>query len=203
MTDTHIDDTLDDLWSPLSVGDTVPESLSFEVYHEDQIKHTSFKDLRGKWAILFFYPQDFTFVCPTELGEMADLYAAFKEKGAEIVSVSTDTVHVHKAWHDASPTIKKIEFPMAADPAHELSDLFGVLILDKGVTHRGTFIISPDGVIKGVEITDDAIGRSGKETLRKFKAAQYVDQHPGKVCPASWQEGEETLTPGLDLVGKL
>jgi peroxiredoxin (alkyl hydroperoxide reductase subunit C) len=199
-----MDDSLyDDVWSPLSVGNSVPEELSFEVYQNEEQKWMSFKDLRGAWTILFFYPADFTFVCPTELGEMADLYETFEKEGAEIVSVSTDTVHVHKAWHDASPTIKKINFPMAADPAHDLSDLFGVLIEDKGITHRGTFIISPEGVIKGVEITDDAIGRSAKETLRKFRAAKHVEQNPGTVCPASWDEGGDTLKPGLDLVGKI
>jgi peroxiredoxin (alkyl hydroperoxide reductase subunit C) len=194
----HEDDFL-----PLSVGDVVPPLLDFEVYQDEKIKRMNFGDLRGKWAVLFFYPADFTFVCPTELGEMADLYETFKKEGAEIVSVSTDTVHVHKAWHDASSTIKKIAFPMAADPSHELSDLFGVLIPHKGVTHRGTFIISPDGVIKSIEITDDAIGRSAKETFRKFKAAKYVSENPGTVCPASWEEGGDTLKPGLDLVGKI
>ncbi len=193
----------EDVWSPLTVGDTVPEGLNFEVYQNEEIKKMSFKDLRGKWTVLFFYPADFTFVCPTELGEMADLYEQFKKEGAEIVSVSTDTVFVHKAWHDESETIKKITFPMAADPAHDMADLFGVLIEDKGVTHRGTFIINPDGVIKGVEVTDDAIGRSAKETLRKLKAAKYVNEHPGNVCPASWDEGGDTLAPGLDLVGKI
>ena len=193
----------EDVWSPLTVGDTVPEGLSFEVYQNEEIKKMSFKDLRGKWTVLFFYPADFTFVCPTELGEMADLYEQFKKEGAEIVSVSTDTVFVHKAWHDESETIKKITFPMAADPSHDMSDLFGVLIEDKGVTHRGTFIIVPEGVIKGVEVTDDAIGRSAKETFRKLKAAKYVNEHPGNVCPASWDEGGDTLAPGLDLVGKI
>ncbi|MBI4086536.1 redoxin domain-containing protein [Candidatus Kaiserbacteria bacterium] len=203
MTDTHTDDTLDDIWSPLTVGDVVPEEIGFEVYHEDRIRQMSFKDLRGGWTILFFYPADFTFVCPTELGEMADLYETFKKDGAEIVSVSTDTVHVHKAWHDTSAMVKKVSFPMAADPAHELSDLFGVLIAEKGITHRGTFIISPEGVIKTLEVNDDAVGRSGKETLRKFRAAKHALDNPGTVCPASWEEGGETLTPGLDLVGKL
>jgi len=203
-----MDDSLYDDCLPLTVGDTVPEEVKFEVYQKDgekadEQKWMSFKDLRGTWTILFFYPEDFTFVCPTELGEMAALYETFKKEGAEIISVSTDTVHVHKAWHDSSPTIKMINFPMAADPAHDLSDLFGVLIEEKGITNRGTFIISPEGVIKGVEITDDAIGRSAKETLRKFKAAKHVGENPGTVCPASWDEGDAILVPGLDLVGKI
>lgn len=201
------DSVYNDVWSPLTVGDVVPALLDFEAYQnqgqDEKIRRMNFGDLRGRWVILFFYPADFTFVCPTELGEMADLYKTFKREGAEIVSVSTDTVHVHKAWHDASATIKKITFPMASDPAHELSELFGVLIEDKGITHRGTFIINPEGVIKAVEITDDAIGRKALETLRKFKAAKHAGENPGTVCPASWEEGDDTLTPGLDLVGKI
>lgn len=199
-----MDDSIyDEAWSPLTVGDVVPPLVDFEVYQDEKIKRMNFGDLRGSWTILFFYPADFTFVCPTELGEMADLYETFKKEGAEVVSVSTDTVHVHKAWHDASPTIKKITFPMAADPSHELSDIFGVLIEEKGITHRGTFILTPEGMIKGVEITDDAIGRSAKETLRKFRAAKHASENPGTVCPASWEEGDDTLQPGLDLVGKI
>lgn len=188
---------------PLTVGDTVPEGIDFSVYHNGDISELSFESLRGKWVILMFYPKDFTYVCPTELGEMNGLYETFKAEGAEIVSVSTDTPEVHKAWHDGSPTIKDIKFPMAADPAHLLSEVFGVLIEDEGVTHRGTFIISPEGVIKTLEINDDAIGRCGKETLRKFKAAKFVGSHPANVCPASWNEGDDTLTPGVDLVGKI
>lgn len=197
------DSVYDDAWVPLTVGDVVPALLDFEAYQDEKIRRTNFGDLRGTWIILFFYPADFTFVCPTELGEMAGLYETFKKEGAEIISVSTDTVHVHKAWHDVSATIKKITFPMAADPSHELSELFGVLIPEKGIAHRGTFIINPEGVIKTVEITDDAIGRKALETLRKFRAARHVSEHPGTVCPASWEEGDDTLQPGLDLVGKI
>jgi len=191
------------IFAPLTVGDEVPEDLDFDVFKDGDFSKMNFGDLRGKWTVLIFYPKDFTFVCPTELGEMAHLYEQFTKEGAEVVSVSTDTVEVHKAWHDASDTIKQITYPMAADPSHVLSDLFGVLIEDEGVTHRGTFIISPDGVIKTLEINSDAIGRSGKETLRKFKAAKYVGENPANVCPASWDEGDDTLTPGVDLVGKI
>lgn len=187
----------------LAIGDTVPEDISFDIYHEDEEKKMSFKDLRGKWAIIFFYPADFSFVCPTELGELAQNYEAFKKEGAEIVSVSTDTVYVHKAWHDDSETIKKIMFPMAADPSHELADLFDVLIPEEGLALRGTFIINPEGVVKAIEINDNSIGRSARELLRKLKAAKYVSLHDGQVCPASWDEGDDTLTPGMDLVGKI
>jgi len=191
------------VFAPLTVGDEVPEDLDFDVFADGDFSQMSFGDLRGKWVILMFYPKDFTFVCPTELGEMASLHDEFLKEGAEIVSVSTDTVEVHKGWHDASSTIATIKYPMAADPSHLLSELFGVLIEDEGVTHRGTFIISPDGIVKTIEINHDAIGRCGKETLRKFKAAKYVSNNPANVCPASWDEGGETLTPGVDLVGKI
>jgi peroxiredoxin len=193
----------EDFFAPLSVGDTVPEELNFDIYQNDEISKLSFGDLRGKWTVLVFYPADFTFVCPTELGEMADLYEEFTKAGAEVVSMSTDTAFVHKAWHDASDTIKKIKYPMAADPSHQISDLFRVLIEDEGVAHRGTFIISPEGVIETIEINSDAIGRCAKETLRKLKAAMYVEKNPTNVCPASWNEGDDTLTPGVDLVGKI
>lgn len=191
------------VFAPLTIGDEVPQELEFEVYHDDKISELSFGELRGKWTVLFFYPADFTFVCPTELAEMAALYGEFQKVGAEVVSVSTDTPFVHKAWHDTSEAIKTIAYPMAADPSHELSDLFGVLMADTGMAMRGTFIISPDGIIKTMEINDDAIGRCAKETLRKLKAAKYVGEHPANVCPASWDEGDEVLTPGVDLVGKI
>ncbi len=193
----------DPIFAPLTVGDEVPESIDFEVFRDGEFSKMSFADLRGKWTVLMFYPKDFTFVCPTELGEMANLYEKFKAEGAEIVSVSTDTKEVHKAWHDTSDTIKQITYPMAADPSHLISELFGVLIEDEGVTHRGTFIISPDGVIKGVEITHDGIGRCGNETFRKLKAAKFVGENPANVCPASWDVGEDVLTPGPDMVGKI
>jgi len=188
---------------PLKVGDTVPAERSFEVFYNNEFSTMSFQELRGKWCVLFFYPANFTFVCPTELAEMADLYSEFKKADAEVVSVSTDTVYSHKAWQDGSETISKISFPMAGDPSHTLSSLFDVLIEDKGVTQRGTFIIDPDGVIKCMEINEDSIGRSGHEALRKLKAAAFVREHPGNVCPASWDDGGESLEPGVGLVGKI
>ncbi|MCB9810523.1 MAG: redoxin domain-containing protein [Candidatus Nomurabacteria bacterium] len=191
------------LFDTLTIGDIVPEEINLDVYQNEEFKGMSFSELRGKWVVLVFYPKDFTFVCPTELGELADLYEEFKKLNAEVISVSTDTPEVHKAWHDTSNTIKKITYPMAADPSHVISESFGVLIEDQGVTHRGTFIISPEGEIKTIEISCDAVGRSAKETLRKLKAAKFVNENPAKVCPASWNEGDDTLTPGIDLVGKI
>ncbi|MFT7644776.1 MAG: peroxiredoxin [Candidatus Paceibacteria bacterium] len=189
--------------APITVGDTVPEEVSFEVFQDEKEKTMSFKELRGKWVVLVFYPQDFTFVCPTELEDMQKHYEAFRKEKAEVISMSTDTVHVHKAWHDNSPAIGTLTYPMGADPSHFVSELFGVLIPEEGVTHRGTFVIDPEGVVRCVEINHDAIGRSAKETLRKLKAAKYVNENPGNVCPASWEDGDDTLKPGLDLVGKI
>jgi peroxiredoxin (alkyl hydroperoxide reductase subunit C) len=192
-----------DIFGPLTVGDEVPEELDFPYFHNNEEKKVSFKELRGKWVVLMFYPKDFTFICPTELQDMQNHYEAFQAEGVEVIAMSTDTIEVHKAWHDHSPAIKTITYPMGADPSHEVSYLFGVLIPEAGVTHRGTFIIDPEGIIRCVEINHDAIGRSAKETLRKLKAAKYVNEHPGNVCPASWEEGADTLKPGLDLVGKI
>ena len=160
-------------------------------------------DLKGKWSVFVFYPADFTFVCPTELGDLADLYPEFQKLGVEIYSVSTDTHFVHKAWADASETIKKIKYPMIADPTGTITRNFGVMIEEEGLALRGTFVINPEGQIKVCEIHDLGIGRDASELLRKVKAAQYVASHPGEVCPAKWKEGEATLKPSLDLVGKI
>ena len=153
--------------------------------------------------VVFFYPADFTFVCPTELEDMAEHYAALQEMNVEVVSVSTDTPFAHKAWHDTSEAIKKIQFPMAADPTGEISRAFGVYIADEGVALRGTFIIDPDGILKAFEVHDNSIGRNAAELVRKIQAAQYVATHGGEACPAKWKPGEDTLTPGVDLVGKI
>ena len=160
-------------------------------------------DLKGKWSILFFYPADFTFVCPTELGDMADKYAEFQKLGVEVYSVSTDTHFTHKAWHDTSETIKKIKFPMLADPTGHLAQSFGVYIEEEGLAYRGTFLVNPEGVIKLAEINDNGIGRNSEELFRKVQAAQFVATHKGEVCPAKWKPGSDTLKPGLNLVGKI
>ena len=186
----------------IKIGQEVPD-IETEAYHEDEIKNIKLYDYKGKWLILFFYPADFTFVCPTELEEMADNYEEFKKLGAEVLSVSTDTVFVHKAWHDASPAIRKIKFPMIADPTRKFCDVFGTYIEAEGVSLRGTFIIDPDGILRAVEVNDNSIGRSASELLRKLQAAIFIREHEGKVCPASWQPGDEPLEPGLDLVGKI
>lgn len=177
--------------------------IELEIFHKNEIRKVSLNDYRGKWLILFFYPADFTFICPTELKELADHYDQFKKVGAEIVSVSTDTVFVHKAWHDSSKTISSIKFPMAADPSGKLSRALNVYIEEEGLALRGTFIIDPDGVLKAIEINNNDIGRSAAELFRKLQAAIFVRENNGEVCPASWKPGEKTLKPGLDLVGKI
>ena len=161
------------------------------------------KDIEGKWAIFFFYPADFTFVCPTELVDIAEKYNQFKEMGVEVYSVSTDSHFVHKAWHDASESIRKITYPMLADPTGALSRAFGVMIEEDGMAYRGTFVVNPEGKIKLAEIQDNSIGRNADELLRKVEAAQFVATHDGEVCPAKWKKGAETLKPSIDLVGKI
>ncbi|MBI4993651.1 redoxin domain-containing protein [Candidatus Wolfebacteria bacterium] len=184
------------------IGKKVPD-FEFEIYHSDKTKKVKFGDYRGKWVVLVFYPADFTFICPTELQELADNYKEFQKLGAEIISVSTDTIFVHKAWHDNSAAIKKVKYPMAADPSAKLCKYFGTYIEDEGLSLRASFIIDPNGTIKAYEIHDNSIGRSANELLRKVQAAKFVSQNKGLVCPASWTPGKKTLKPGLDLVGKI
>jgi len=181
----------------------VVSDIEFEIFQSEKVQKVKLSDFRGKWLVLFFYPADFTFVCPTELSEMADYYEEFKKLNTEIISVSTDTVFVHKAWHDESPVIKKIQFPMAADPTGNLARQFGVYINEEGLSLRGTFVIDPDGKVKVMEVHDNSVGRSAPELLRKIQAAIFVREHNGEVCPASWKPGAATLKPGLDLVGKI
>lgn len=178
-------------------------AFKVQAYHEGKFKTVSDADVKGKWAVFFFYPADFTFVCPTELGDLADKYPELQKMGVEVYSVSTDTHFVHKAWHDASETIKKIQYPMLADPTGTLSRGFGVHIEEEGLAYRGTFVVAPDGKVKIAEIHDNGIGRNAEELLRKIQAAQFVASHPGEVCPAKWKPGATTLKPGLDLVGKI
>ena len=180
--------------------------FNLKAYHNDEFIDIEAKDVLGKWAIFFFYPADFTFICPTELGDMADKYEEFTKMGVEIYSVSSDTHFTHKAWHEASETVKKIKYPMIADPTGMLAKAFGVYINegeDKGLAYRGTFLVNPEGEIKLAEMHDNGIGRNAEELLRKTKAAQYIRENPDEVCPAKWEPGSDTLKPGLDLVGKI
>lgn len=179
------------------------EEFNVKAYHNGNFIDVSSDDVIGKWSVFFFYPADFTFVCPTELGDLADNYEKFKEVGAEIYSVSEDSHFVHKAWADTTETIGKIKYPMLADPTGKLARMFEVLIEEEGMALRGTFIVDPDGLIQAYEVHQNGIGRNAEELLRKVQAAQFVREHGDEVCPANWTPGAETLTPSLDLVGKL
>ena len=172
-------------------------------YKEGKFVDVTDADVKGKWAVFFFYPADFTFVCPTELEDLADIYPTLQGMGVEVYSVSTDTHFCHKAWHDTSPAIGKINYYMLGDQNHDISNQFGVLREGVGLADRGTFVLDPEGVIQLVEITPEGVGRNAAELLRKVKALQYWAAHPGEVCPAKWEEGAETLAPSLDLVGKI
>ena len=177
--------------------------FSVQAFHEDDVKRIKSDDYAGKWVILLFYPADFTFVCPTELGEFADKYAELKELNTEVLSISTDTFWVHKAWHDSSETIKKVKYPMIADPSGKMCRDYGTYIKDDGISVRATFIIDPDGFVKAIDTHDNSIGRSANEIIRKLKAVQYVRENGEQACPANWMPGKGTLKPGLDLVGKI
>ena len=187
----------------MSLINTEIKPFKATAYHNGKFVDVTDASTRGKWAVFFFYPADFTFVCPTELGDLADHYSEFQNLGVEIYGVSTDTHFTHKAWHDTSDTIRKLKYPMIGDPTHQLARNFEVLIEAEGIADRGTFVVDPQGRIQIVEITAGGIGRDAGELLRKLTAAQYVATHPGEVCPAKWKEGEKTLAPSIDLVGKI
>lgn len=184
------------------IGSSI-KPFTAQAYKEGKFVEVSESDTQGKWAIFFFYPADFTFVCPTELEDLADNYAELQKLGVEVYSVSTDTHFSHKAWHDTSPAIGKINYYMLGDQNHVISNNFGVLREGQGLADRATFVVDPEGVIQVMEITSEGVGRNASELVRKIKAAQYVAAHPGEVCPAKWEEGESTLAPSLDLVGKI
>ncbi|MDR2492278.1 MAG: peroxiredoxin [Coriobacteriales bacterium] len=177
--------------------------FTVQAYHEGAFKEVSKKDVLGKWSVFFFYPADFTFICPTELEDLANIYGKFQEVGCEVYSVSCDTHFVHKAWHDVSDTIKKINYPMLADPTAVLARNFDVYIEGAGLAERGSFIVNPAGVIVAYEVTAGNVGRNAEELLRRVQASQFVAAHGDEVCPAKWQPGAATLKPSLDLVGAL
>jgi peroxiredoxin (alkyl hydroperoxide reductase subunit C) len=187
----------------MSLINTEIKPFTADAFKDGKFITVSDADLKGKWSVVFFYPADFTFVCPTELEDLADNYAEFQKLGVEIYSVSTDTHFAHKAWHDTSDAVKKIKYTMVGDPTGKISRNFDVMIEDAGLADRGTFVIDTDGKIQIVEVNAGGVGRDASELLRKVKAAQYVASHPGEVCPAKWEEGDKTLTPSLDLVGKI
>ena len=187
----------------MSLINTEVKPFKATAYHNGEFIPVTEQTLKGHWSVVVFYPADFTFVCPTELGDLADNYAEFKKLGVEIYGVSTDTHFTHKAWHDTSDTIKKVQYPLVGDPTGTLSRNFEVMIEEAGLAYRGTFVVNPEGIIKTIEVNDNGIGRDARELLRRVRAAQYVATHPGEVCPAKWTPGAKTLAPSLDLVGKI
>lgn len=184
------------------IGKNISE-FEAQAYHKGEFISVSSEDFKGKWNVVCFYPADFSFVCPTELEDLQDQYEILQSMGAEVYSVSTDTHFTHKAWHDHSEAIGKINYIMIGDPSQKISRMFDVLDEETGFAQRGTFIIDPNGVVQTVEITSDGIGRDASTLIDKMKAAQYVYSNPGEVCPAKWKEGDETLKPSIDLVGKI
>ncbi len=187
----------------MSVLSTTIKPFSATVFKQGEFVEITEQDVLGKWAVFFFYPADFTFVCPTELGDLADHYEELQSRGVEVYAVSTDTHFTHKAWHDTSETIGKIEYTMIGDPMGILTRNFECMRENEGLADRATFVVDPDGVIQAMEITSEGIGRDAEDLMRKVKAAQFVRKHPDQVCPAAWKEGEETLAPSLNLVGMI
>jgi len=187
----------------MSVINTQVQPFKTQAFHNGKFVEVTEESLKGKWSVLIFMPAAFTFNCPTEVEDAADNYAEFQKLGVQIYSVSTDTHFTHKAWHDNSDSIRKIEYVMVGDPTGTISRNFGVMIEEAGLAERGSFVIDPQGRIQIIEINAGGVGRDASELLRKVKAAQYVATHPGEVCPAKWKEGEATLAPSLDLVGKI
>jgi peroxiredoxin (alkyl hydroperoxide reductase subunit C) len=187
----------------MSLINTKVAPFKANAFHNGKFVELTEQDLQGKWSVLIFMPAAFTFNCPTEIEDAAEHYDEFQKAGAEVYIVTTDTHFSHKVWHETSQAVGKARFPLVGDPTHQLTRAFGVHIEEEGLALRGTFIVNPDGVIKTMEVHDNAIARDVKETLRKLKAAQYVAKNPGQVCPAKWNEGAKTLTPSLDLVGKI
>ena len=187
----------------MSIINTTVQPFKTQAFHNGKFVEVSDESLKGQWSVLVFMPAAFTFNCPTEVEDAADSYAEFQKLGAEVYIVTTDTHFSHKVWHETSPAVGKAKFPLVGDPTHQLTRAFGVHIEEAGLALRGTFVIDPDGVIKTMEVHDNAIARDVTETVRKLKAAQYVASHPNEVCPAKWKEGEATLAPSIDLVGKI
>jgi NADH-dependent peroxiredoxin subunit C len=189
--------------NPMSIINTEVQPFKAQAFHNGKFIEVTEASLKGKWSAVIFMPAAFTFNCPTEVEDAAEHYAEFQKAGAEVYIVTTDTHFSHKVWHETSPAVGKARFPLVGDPTHKLTRAFDVHIDEEGLALRGTFIIDPNGVIKTMEVHDNAIARDVKETLRKLKAAQYVAAHPNEVCPAKWQEGAKTIAPSLDLVGKI
>jgi peroxiredoxin (alkyl hydroperoxide reductase subunit C) len=187
----------------INYASDVVENIKVTAYHQGKFVDLTEESFKGKWSVLFFYPADFTFVCPTELGDLQDNYAEFQKLGVEVYGISTDTHFTHTAWHDTSDTIKNITYPLIGDPAHVLCNMYSVLDDETGLANRGTFVLDPEGKVQIIEVNADGVGRNASELIRKIKAAIWTREHPGEACPAKWEQGAATLTPSLDLVGKI
>jgi peroxiredoxin len=189
-----------------TVGGAVP-AFEMEVYDpaQGEFGKVSFESLRkqGKWTILVFYPADFTFVCPTELADLADKHAALTGFGAEVIAVSTDTKFSHLAWRNSEKLLAQVKYLMAADPTGTVSRFFGVYDPKSGLALRGTFIINPDGILVSSEINFYNVGRNADELSRKMEANAYLQQHPDEACPANWKAGAKTLRPNEKMVGRV
>lgn len=189
---------------PLRLEDKI-EVLSFDIYEPetDWIIKKTLSDFVGKRLVLFFYPADFTFVCPTELKDLNKSYEDIKDANAEILVVSTDTVFSHKRWIETEKLLENFKIQMVSDRKWDLSRLFGVLNSESGNSERWTFIISPEGVVKAIEIVTEPIGRSTTELVRKIRALEFVRSNPGQACPATWNVGGETLKPSIKIAGNV
>lgn len=190
----------------VAVGQTVP-NFEMEVFDpkKNDFGKVSLEALLKdkKWVILCFYPADFTFVCPTELADLASQYDDLKKLGAEVISVSTDTKYAHLAWKEGEKLLEQVKYLMAADPTGTVSRLFGVYDEKTGLALRGTFIINPDGKLAASEINFYNVGRNMDELVRKMKANSYLSTHADEACPAKWEQGSKTLKPNAQMVGKV
>ena len=181
----------------IRVGQQAPDFTATAVF-DQEFKTIKLSDYRGQYTILFFYPLDFTFVCPTEIIAFSDRYKEFSTLNTEILGVSVDSEFSHLAWIQTDRKeggIGDIDYPLVSDIKKEISTAYNVLDPDAGVSLRGLFIIDPEGVIQHATVNNLSFGRSVDETLRTLKAIQYVQSHPDEVCPAGWKEGDKTMIP--------
>lgn len=193
-------------FKPVAIGAAVPD-FEMETYDPALGDFSKFSlaanRAAGKWTVLVFYPADFTFVCPTELADLAEQHAALTKLGATVVAVSTDTKFAHMAWRNSEGLLKDVKYPMAADPTGSVSKLFGVYDSATGLALRGTFIINPEGKLVSSEINFYNVGRNAEELLRKMEANVHLMTNPAEACPARWKPGARTLRPSKELVGNV
>ena len=187
-----------------SIGHAFPD-FTLDTYHplDGSRKDVTRAAFSGKWLVVFFYPADFTFVCPTELRDLARKYVDVQALGAEVLAVSTDTVYTHKAWVETEVLLKDVHFPLAADHAGVFARTLGILNETTGIADRGVYIVDPDGTLQSAEVVAENIGRSASEIVRKLRALVYVRNNPGHACPVSWDTDGKDLVPDLKISGKV